>query len=304
MKIREMQLLSRVAETGSMTQAAGQLGLTPAAVSAAVQRIEGALGLRLFERTTRSLHPTEEGEVILEGCRETVARWQRALDQARGSAATLEGSVRLSAPTDTSHQLVAQVVAAFCGAHPELRVILHPSDTLQNVLEDALDLSIRYGDLQDSALVARKLAEAPRVLVASPAYLSRNGVPQDWEALSAHRLLTLQLGNSPERRWRLRDGGRQRTLPVDSPMCGDGLSVRRWAVAGHGVAFKSLFDVIEDLEAGRLERVLPQVDGGVGSIHAVLPSRRFTPARVRRLLSHLGTAFAARQARCTAWLAA
>jgi len=297
-----MQLLIRVAEAGSMTRAAGQLGLTPAAVSAAVQRIEGALGLRLFERTTRTLHPTDEGLVILEGCQDTVERWLRALDEARGSTATLEGSIRLSAPADTTHQLVAESVAAFCAAHAGVRVIVHPTDTLQNVLQDALDVSVRYGALQDSTLVARKLAESPRVLVASPGYLDRCGVPKAPEDLADHRLLTLQLGNAPERVWTLHHLGAVTEVAVESPMCGDGLLVRRWAVAGHGIASKSMFDVIDDLEAGRLVRVLPEADGVLDAIHAVFPSRTFIPARVRRLVDHLSARFASREARCRTWL--
>jgi DNA-binding transcriptional LysR family regulator len=302
MNIREMQLLVRVAETGSMTQAAGQLDLTPAAVSAAVQRIEAALGMRLFERTTRTLHPTDEGLVILEGCHDTVQRWQRALDEARGNTATLEGSVRLSAPADTTHQVVGDAVAEFCALHPGVRVVVHPTDTLQNVLQEALDVSIRYGDLDDSTLVARKLAESPRVLVASAGYLERRGHPAAPEDLAAHRQLTLQLGNTPERSWELGQPDRKMTVPLDSPMCGDGLLVRRWAVAGHGVAFKSLFDVIDDLETGRLVRVLPDLVGSVTAIHAVFPSRKFVPARVRGLVDHLAGRFAAREARCQQWL--
>ena len=303
MKTQEMQLLIRVAETGSMTEAARQLDRTPAAVSAAVQRIEASIGLRVFERTTRTLHPTDEGQVILEGCQDAVQRWQRALDEARGSQATLEGTIRLSAPADTTQQLVGAGVAAFCAAHPGVRVVVHPTDTLQNVLQDALDVSIRYAALPDSSLVARRLAASPRILVASPDYLAQHGAPTALEELASHRLLTLQLGNSPERHWSLYSNGEGVGVEVDSPLCGDGLLVRQWAVRGRGIAFKGLFDVIDDLEAGRLVRVLPGVDGGLGTIHAVFPSRTFKPLRVRALVDALATDFATREARCHGWLA-
>ncbi len=304
MKIREMQLLVRVGETGSMTRAARQLGLTPAAVSASVQRIETALGLRLFERTTRSLHPTSEGLVILEGCQDTIRRWHRALDEARGSAGNLEGIIRLAAPSDTTQQVLSGATAAFCREHEGVRVIVHPTDAMQNVLQEALDVSIRYGDLQDSTLVARKLAQSPRILVASSEYLAEHGTPSTPEALVEHRLLTLQLGNAPEQTWTLCRGDQLEELPIESQMCGDGLLVRRWARDGHGIAFKSLFDVVDDLEAGRLIRVLPDYDGGASTIHAVFPSRRFTPVRVRALVDHLALHFTHRGARCVAWLEA
>lgn len=303
MKIRDLQLLVRVADTGSMTQAASQLSLTPAAVSAAVQRVERDLGLRIFERTTRSLRPTQEGEVLIEGCRETVQRWRRALDEARGDEATLEGSVHLAAPADTTHLVLAEAVASFSEDHPGVRVVVHATDVLQNVLQDALDLSIRYGELRDSALVARRLARVPRMLVASPDYLLAHGTPASVADLSEHRLLTLQLGNTPEPSWDLRDpSGGSHQVPLESALCGDGLVVRRWAVAGHGIAFKSLFDVLEDLEAGRLVRVLPDHDGGSGPIHLVFPSRRFVPLRIRALADRIAAVFERRQQRCEAWV--
>jgi len=305
MKIRDMELLIRVAEAGSMTQAAGQLDLTPAAVSAAVQRIERTIGLRMFERTTRTLRATDEGLVILEGCEDAVRRWQRALDEAHGRSAVLEGTLRIAAPADTTHLVVSDTVARFAGLHPGVRVIVRPTDVLQNVLEDALDVSVRYGALSDSTLVARKLAQSPRVLVASPTYIERCGAPQTLDELANHRLLTLQLGNSPERVWPLQaSGGELTSLSVESPLCGDGLLVRRWAVAGHGITFKGLIDVIDDLESGRLVRVLPSFDGPMSPIHAVLPSRTYISTRVRVLVELLAEAFSEREARCDAWLSA
>ena len=301
MKIREMEVLVRVAEAGSMTRAARQLDLTPAAVSATVQRAETALGLRLFERTTRTLHPTREGQIIVEGCQQTIRRWRRALDEARGDGATLEGLLRVAAPADTTEALVGPAVAAFAEAHPGVRVVTLASDSLQDVLGDALDITIRYGVLRDSTLVARRLAEGPRVMVAAPAYLRARGTPTVTGDLIDHRLLTLQIRNSPEQTWTMHSEGRVVSLSVRSPLCGDGLTVRRWAVAGHGIAFKSLFDVVDDLDAGRLVRVLPDVDGGTTPIHAVLPSRRFVPARVRAFVDVLAERFGARAERCAAW---
>jgi DNA-binding transcriptional LysR family regulator len=128
------------------------------------------------------------------------------------------------------------------------------------------------------------------------------GTPSGPDQLKEHSLLTLQLGNAPERTWTLLQAAGETQVVVDSPMCGDGLLVRQWAVAGHGVAFKGLFDVIDDLESGRLARVLPQVAGSRGAIHAVFPSKKFIPARVRALVEELAADFAAREARCQAWL--
>lgn len=304
MKISEMELLVRVAQTGSMTLAAQQLNLTPAAVSAAVQRIEAAVGVRLFERTTRSLHPTDEGQVILAGCEDVVGRWQQTLDDARGSKADIEGVVRLSAPADITNEVLAHVVVEVCAAHPKLRVVLDTSDTIKHLHGDAIDMAIRYGALQDSSLSARRLASAPGMLVAAPSYLDAHGTPTRVEDLADHRCLTLHLGNVPEATWQLHRDGAVETVEIDSAMCGNGFLARRWAVDGEGIAYKSLFDVIDDLEAGRLVRVLPNYDGSAIGIHAVFPSRRFLPARVRALDSAITERFVARAARCDAWLAA
>ena len=296
-----MELLVRVANTHSMTLAARQLHLTPAAVSAAVQRIEGAIGIRIFERTTRSLHPTDEGQVVIEGCRDVVDRWQRTLDDARGHHTDLEGAIHLSAPADTTYQLLESVVMDLCLEHPKLRVNLNTSDAVRHLHRDAIDMAIRYGPLHDSTLSARKLAEAAAVLVAAPSYVAKFGAPDTPQALVEHRCLTLELSSVPMVSWELHGEGEVHTVTVESPLCGDGHLARRWAIAGMGIAFKSLFDVIEDLESGRLVQVLPAYASGPIAIHAVFPSRRFQTARVRALHAAIASNFAARAARCRAW---
>lgn len=298
MRIDDMELLVRVAQTGSMTQAAGQLHLTPAAVSAAVQRIEEALDVRIFERTTRSLHVTDEGVVVLEGCAAVLERWQSTLDEAKGQRVDVEGNVHLTAPTDTAQQIVGDVVAQLTRAHPKLRIVLDTSDVVQHLHKEAIDLAIRYGPLVDSSLTARKLATTPSVLVASPAYLKRRGRPRDVDELHHHSLVTLRLSNTPYTTWTLHRGRRTTTLAVDSALCGDGLLARQWALGGEGIALKSLFDVAPDLKAKRLLRVLPDVEGDPFAIHALFPSRRFQTARVRTVFDAIREACDVRMALC------
>ena len=299
-----MELLVRVAETGSMTLAAQQLQVTPAAVSAAVQRLEKSLGIRLFERTTRSLHPTDEGLIVIFACQDIVDRWRRVLDEATGTPGAVEGTVHLSAPSDTMYGVLEAVVVELCAAHPALRVVLNTSDALHHLHRDAIDIAIRYGALKDSTLSARKLFDGPRLLVAAPSYLAENGEPDSLEALGRHVCLTLHLASVPAVTWELQQGGEAFTVAIDSPLCGDGYLVRQWAVAGRGIAFKSVFDVIDELEAGELVQVLPEFSGGDVPIHAVFPARRFQPARVRVLGAAVSARFAARASRCRAWLAA
>lgn len=302
MKIRDMEALVRIAETGSMSQAARQLGVTPAAVSGTLQRVERALGLRLFERTTRSLRPTAEGLVVLEGCRELVARWHHVLDDAHQQRGGITGTVHLSAPADTSYRVLGPIVAAVCDANPELDVIMNVSDAIQHVHREQLDIAIRYGALPDSSLSARKLASSPSLLVASPAYLAAHGTPRSPGDLSSHRLLALTVSSARPAAWTLSQGDTAHTVPVRHPLRGDGYLVRRWALQGRGIGLKSLFDVIDELESGELVEALPGCRGALTPIHAVYPSHRFLPARVRVLSDAITAQFAARAARCRAWL--
>ena len=302
MNIQEMELVVRVTEAGSMTLAAQQLRLTPAAVSAAIQRIEKALQIRLFNRTTRSIQPTDEGRVVIEGCRDVVELWRRTVEAAHGNCTELEGTVHLSAPADTTYEILEPVLLDLCAAYPKLRVVLATSDAVLDIHRDAIDIAIRYGRLQDSTLFARKLAESPGILVAAPSYLAERGTPSQPDELHNHRCLTLQLSNVPMTSWELSRDGQTQTLRLQSPLCGDGYLTRRWAVAGMGIALKSVFDVIDDLEAGRLVRVLPAYVGGEFAVHAVFPSRRFQTARVRAVHAAITAHFAPRAARCTQWL--
>ncbi|MEM9493415.1 MAG: substrate binding domain-containing protein, partial [Myxococcota bacterium] len=151
-------------------------------------------------------------------------------------------------------------------------------------------------------LSARKLAECPGVLVAAPSYLAERGTPDTPQALAGHRCLTIQLASVPVVSWTLHGRGQTQSVILDSPLCGDGYLARQWAISGMGIAFKSLFDVIDDLEAGRLVQVMPDYVAGPMAIHAVFPSRRFLPARVRALDAAIAAHFATRAARCQAWL--
>jgi DNA-binding transcriptional LysR family regulator len=243
MKVHEMELLLRVAEAGSMTSAARQMHLTPAAVSAAVGRIEEALGVRLFERTTRSIHPTDVGMVMLEGCRDVVERWQQTLEELQGASQELVGTIHLSAPADTTYQILAPVIDAVSAANPKLRVVVHSSDAVQHLHREAIDMAIRYGPLQDSALSARKLGQWPGVLVAAPSYLDEAGSPLTPRDITEHRSLTLQIAGAAVTSWTLHGEGTTHEVPLESPLCGDGYLARRWALAGLGIARKSLFDV-------------------------------------------------------------
>lgn len=302
MRTEEMHLLLRVAESGSMSLAARQLHLTPAAVSASLRRIETALGARLFERSTRSLRPTEEGLVVLEGCHAVLERWSQTMEEIHGPQRSLSGTVHVSAPSDTAYQLLAPAIADLQAEHAGLQIVLHCADTLHHLHRDAIDMAVRYGSLVDSELSSRRVSDQPGILVASPGYLAKHGTPQTPEDLGQHRIITLQLASKIADTWVLGRGKQESRITLNQPLCADGHLARQWALDGHGIAMKSLFDVIEDLEQGRLVDALPGYRTAPIPIHLLFPSRRYTPLRVRAVEQVLRPLFEARERKCRSWV--
>ena len=272
MKIREMELLVRVADTGSMTVAAAQLGLTAAAVSAAVKRAEAALGVRLFERTTRALHLTEEGHRGVRGCAEVVDRWERVVDDARGRTTALQGTVHLSAPADTTHGVLAPLVAELTRAHGSLRVLFDTSDVGRGRHSDAIDLAIRYGPLADSSLKARRLVSLPTLCVAAPAYLAEAGTPERPEDLGEHRCLTLQRGHMTHDTWTLTGPSGTSTVEIE------GCSRAMASSCGAGPSRASASPSRASSTSSTTSRVGPSCRCSPGPRAATFPFTRSSPA--------------------------
>lgn len=308
----------RLAEAGSLSAAARQLHQTPAAASAALKRLEALMQVRLVERSTRSLRLTAEGEVLLEHAREMLASLDTARSRMRPGDPALEGEIHLAAPADLARGWLLPSLAGFLERHPGITLVLHVSDTLTDLRRERIDLALRYGSLPDSDLVARPLHQSRRALVASPAYLARHGHPAHPQDLTRHNCLSLYLAGRAQIDWRFwprTAPGAQGAQGVPSPAArGDGAEepaaahragkpltvrvhgnrraddgeiVRRWALEGLGIAYKSRLDVREDLRSGRLVELLPDWLGEPFPLHAVLPTGRYLPPRVRGLLDEL-----------------
>lgn len=230
-------------------------------------------------------------------------RWQQTLEELQSPNAIHAGTVRIAAPGDTAYQILAPAILNLSRIQPRLQVVLHCGDTLQHLHRDAIDMAVRYGKLKDSNLMARKISEQPSVLVAAPSYLQQHGSPKTPAELVEHRTITLQLASTPQDSWTLRAFKNKEQIRLDNPLCADGHQARQWALQGHGIAMKSLFDVIDDLESGKLAQVLPKFTGPTMAIHLLFPSKRDVPARVRAVEQLLRHVFESRDHRCTAWLA-
>jgi DNA-binding transcriptional LysR family regulator len=285
----ELEFFVRAADSGSFSAAARSLDLSPAAASAAIKRLETELQVRLFVRSTRSLRLTPDGERFLQHCRvalQALADGEQAL---RGDGSALRGSLQLSLPSDLGRHTVLPWLDAFLARHPALRLRVQLSDRLADVYREPVDLALRYGAPADSALIALPLLpQNRRVLCAAPAYLARAGRPAQPQDLRRHNCLRFLLSDELHARWRFHGAHGDSVVTVDGDrISDDGEAVRRWAVAGHGIAYKSWLDACADVQAGRLELLLPHWRGESAPLNLICADRRLLSPAVQALREFL-----------------
>ena len=276
-RFEDLQLFVRTAALGSFSNVAREIGLLPGQVAAAVKRLERDVDVRLFARSTRSLRLTAEGEQYLPFAREVLETLQEAQDRVRRERTQLQGLLQVSAPSDLGRNLLLPWISEFRCQHPALNLRLLVSDQVADVFRDPVDVALRYGVFDDASYVALPLAPwNHRVLVAAPAYLARNGRPEVPVDLRRHACLLYSLNGRVYDRWRL---GKQTVEVTGALFSSDADIVRRWAVAGEGVAYKSWLDVRNDIEAGRLEVLLPGYATEPTPLNLVCPHRKqYSPA--------------------------
>lgn len=286
----EMEVFARVVDEGGFSAAARALDLTPSAVSKLVARLEQRLGARLVNRSTRSLQLTPEGC----GFYERSVRILGELDEAeRGAAASDEPSGRLRINTNPAFGrcILIPLLPGFLARYPSVTVDLSLTDKLIDLLDDRTDVAIRNGQLKDSQLTARRLGETRMVIVGSPAYLKRQGVPKTPGELASHNRLGFSYARAIEG-WPLTESSTQVPLaPVGNVQASDGEALRQLVLAGVGLARLAHFQVKDDLDAGHLVSVLEEHNpGDTEAIHALfLNQGGHLPARVRAFVDYLTT---------------
>ena len=289
--IQEMAVFARVVGAGSLSAAARELGLSPALVSRRLAALETRLGVRLINRTTRSLHLTDDGATYYEACARVLADIEEA--DATVSAGRVEprGTLRVALPASFGLQHIAPLVPRFAERYPQIQLALSLSDRTVNLIEEGFDLAVRIAHLEDSSLTARKLAPNRRVVCASPAYLERHGAPQTPQELTRHNCLTT---TDFAMNWDYKGpDGKPGSVRVTGRYACDSWEVlREWARAGLGVALKSTWDVHRLLADGSLVEVCPGYTFHSDvAIYAVYPSRRFLPAKTRVFIEFLAESF-------------
>ena len=286
-------MLLHTVNGGSLTAAARALAITPAAASATLKRLETQLGTRLFERSTRAMRLTPSGQILLEYAQrafELLAEGVSQLDVERGE---LMGTVRVSAPSDLARTVLMPMFDEFLHLHPGVKLALNVGDRVLDVLRDEVDLAIRYGELSDSRLVARSLSLAHPVVSASSEYLRRHGTPHTPTDLADHNCIAFMRGGRTFNSWRFGQNGQWTTVRVSGDRIVDDASLaREWAVSGAGIIFMTEIEQQRALQSGKLVRILSEWETDPYPLHALLPSGRFVPNRVRALVDFIAGRFA------------
>lgn len=290
-RLKQIEAFASVALRGSLSAAARVEGVTPAIIGRRLDALEQRLGVKLLLRTTRKLTITFEGQAFLEDC-------QRLLnDLANAEAAVSLGGVKagghlkLSAPAGFGRQHVAPLVGEFMRSNPDVTVNLNLSDRIVDLINENIDCAIRIGEMTDSSMISVRLGEMRRMVVASPAYLVAQGIPRSPADLDSHNCLSL----GQQRGWVFRDpeNGQTDTWKVAGTFeCNDGAVLHEWALAGKGLAWRSLWEVGSDLKDGRLASVLDAWQAAPMGIYAVFPQRRYLPLRVRLFIDLLKETYA------------
>lgn len=280
MRTSDLSLFIRIAETGSITESAKQLGISTAAASSALKRLEAQLGVQLFIRTTRQLRITAQGETFLFHCRQALASLEKGALSAHEIKGEIRGELRFSAPSDLGRNVVLNWVDEMLEQHPALSIDLNVSDSLSNFFLDQVDVALRYGKPQDSSMVAFHIASIKRITCASPDYIERFGKPFHPDDLREHHCLLYRLDGRLFNHWQYVKGSEQHKIKVSSHrISNDTDIVRRWAVGGKGIAYRSQIDIASDLQKGRLVSLLPEYESPAVELYLLCPSRKqVTPA--------------------------
>lgn len=282
-KLKAFETFTSVATRGSLSAAARAEGVAPAVVSRRLDALEEHLGVKLLVRTTRRIALTHEGAAFLDDCQRILAEVAGAEASVSAGGVHASGHLRITAPAGFGRRHVAPLLPSFHAEHPRLRISLNLSDRVVDLAGEGYDCAVRVGDLPDSSLISVRLADNQRLCVAAPQYLMRHGTPQHPRDLVQHNCLVLSSDASQTRGWAFSEGGEVSYLRPDGSLdCSDGQVLHDWCLAGHGIAWRSTWEVEHEITAGLLVPILQDFAAPPNGIHAILPHpTRHLPLRVR-----------------------
>lgn len=287
--ISDLEIFARVARTGNMSAAGREMGLSPAVVSKRVSQLEERLGARLFQRTTRHLTLTETGAGYFKRVVDILSLCEEAEDFVSRRNTMPRGQLKVTMPTIFGRRHVAPHIGDFLARFPEIELDVRLTDDFVDLIREGYDLAIRIGELEDSSLVARKIAPDTRVICASPAYLERNGTPASLAELDRHNCLSAGAQDV----WRLEGPDGLNYVRTNGNIRSDsGEFIHEALCAGVGLGLRSTWEIGPELKSGTLKVVLPRYRGSHNvAIHAVYPCREFMPAKVNALIEFLAALY-------------
>ncbi|MDN3219684.1 LysR family transcriptional regulator [Pseudomonas nunensis] len=273
---------------GSLAATARELGVTPPAVSKRLTALEARLGIRLVNRTTRSMSLTSEGELYFSHAARILTQVNELEQLVSSNRATPKGLIRVNASLGFGRRYIGPALAAFFAQYPEVEIQLEISDHPLDLATHGFDLGIRFGTLPDAAFHARKIASNRRLLCASPLYLDKYGTPKKLAELQDHNCIFIRQNESPYGVWSFNNGGRKENIKVHGALgCNDGEVALNWALDGFGILLRAEWDIARYVRSGRLRVVLEDQTPTRADVYAVYPQQLHLSARVRSLIDFL-----------------
>ncbi|EKU50853.1 LysR substrate-binding domain protein [Acinetobacter sp. WC-323] len=289
-RLGDMQLFVEATELKSLSAAGRKMGISPAAASARLIKLESSLEAKLFDRTTRSLRLTDEGQVFLRYCRIALQAIEDAEIALQDKQSAVKGKIRISVAVDLGRNLISQWIEEFSLIYQHLSISLTLTDSNSNLIHDDIDIAIRFGLPDNDLLVARYLAPNWRVLCASPVYLEKYGIPERPLDLAKHKFIVLVTESGPlnEYYFNFDNQHSKYVVPMETAWeTNDSVQARMWALAGHGITRKIIWDVASDLKKGNLQAILTQGIVREVGIHAVMHKNKYIAPRIRFFLDFL-----------------
>jgi DNA-binding transcriptional LysR family regulator len=280
--LENFRSFARTVECGSFSEAGRRMRVSANVVSQRIQSLEAHLGCRLFNRTTRNMSLTEQGRIFYDHVIDALQIIETAEANIGELGAMPRGAIRVAAPLGLGRRLVAATAAAYQDAHPQIDVHLRLSEHRLDIIAESVDLALQFATFADSSMIMRKIADAERVLCASPAYIERWGMPMTPSDLVHHQCLLLRFPGSREFRWTLSHEGEEISVQISGHLdADDGDVLTSWALDGRGIVLKPVFEIADVLAQGRLVPVLVSSPPPPATLAVLYPARRLLPLKVK-----------------------
>ena len=290
-----MRTFAAIAAHGSFTEGAKRLGISTKLASKYVRQLEERLGAQLFHRTTRSVNLTETGRAYYTRCLPLLDQFDELEGLVQARQSELAGPIRITAPTGFGSKQLVHALKPFQAIHPKVSIELHLSDHHVSVIDEGFDLAVRFGDLKDSSLVAKKLMDMRIVCCASPDYLEQHGTPTTPDALAIHNCL-LRTTTVHVEHWDFRIDGTVQSIPVSGNFKANSpRAVAHMAADGLGIGRTPLYTAEPFIESGRLRLLFKEYEARTIGLYAVYPPSRHLTARIRAVIDHLVAYFSAKR---------